>query len=344
MRLPAVVVFALIPVCLSQTLLQDSSPTTESLRGISVASPDVIWASGTHGTYLRTVDGGKTWTTSRVPGAERLDFRDVEAFSADEAYLLGAGPGDQSRIYKTTDAGKHWALQFTNTDPAGFYDCFAFWDEAHGIALGDPVDQRFELLTTDDGGTHWTPLPAVSRPLALPGEGAFAASGSCIAVQGAHNVWFASGGGAARVFRSSDNGKTWQSSETAIEHGVPSAGIFSIAFRDLRHGIIAGGDYQHPDQDGIHLATTDDGGATWKAVAIHPQFYFSAVKYLEAEGDRVIAVGASHGMELDLKRGTVVESLPLNLNALSVVRPGEAVAVGPQGRITRWLAKETGRP
>ena len=87
----------------------------------------LAWASGTHGTYLRTTDGGNTWQPAQVPGAEALDFRDVEAFSADLAYLLSAGPGDQSRIYKTTNAGKTWTLQFTNKNPKGFFDCMAFW-------------------------------------------------------------------------------------------------------------------------------------------------------------------------------------------------------------------------
>lgn len=326
-----------IPACaLAQALHPYSSPTGESLRGIRVVSDTVAWASGTHGTYLRTTDGGKTWTAAQVPGAEKLDFRDVEAFSADEAYLLSAGPGDQSRIYKTTDAGQHWTLQFTNRDAQGFYDCFAFWDERHGIALGDPVDQHFELLATDDGGAHWTQLPEVSRPLAQPGEGAFAASGSCIAVSGTGHAWFATGGGTARVFRSTDRGRTWQSAQTPIARPSSSAGIFSIAFRDAVHGVIAGGDYQHPDQDGPNLATSEDGGVTWRAVAIHPQFYFSAVTFLDKAGERVLAVGSSRALEVNLSRGSVVSSQPANLNAVSVAGSGKAIAVGAKGQIAAW--------
>ena len=182
----------LLPILLSlscgsvwaQTSSTLESHTTADLRGVSAVSPAVVWTSGTHGTYVRTTDGGKSWTPAQVLGAEALDFRDVEAFSADEAYLLAAGPGDKSRIYMTSDGGKHWSLQFTNSDPQGFYDCFAFWDRSHGIVIGDPVDGRFELLITDDGGAHWTVLPAASRPQALPREGAFAASGTCLVVRG----------------------------------------------------------------------------------------------------------------------------------------------------------------
>src|SRR5215831_15421596 len=150
--------------------------TKSDFRGLCVVSPDVAWVSGTKGTYARTTDRGKTWSVGNVPGAEKLDFRDVKAFGAATAYLLSAGPGDASRIYKTTDGGKSWAMQFKSTDPAAFFDAIAFWDEKNGIALGDPVGGRFQLLVTADGGANWKPPAARALPPALPGEGAFAAS------------------------------------------------------------------------------------------------------------------------------------------------------------------------
>ena len=145
--------FLFLTTALAAQTIQKSN-TTENLRGISVLANGIAWASGTHGSYLRTTDGGNSWQPAQVPGADALDFRDVEAFSADLAYLLSAGPAEQSRIYKTTDAGKTWALQFTNKNPNGFFDCMAFWDSDHGIAVGDPVADnsgtlRFELISTD---------------------------------------------------------------------------------------------------------------------------------------------------------------------------------------------------
>jgi photosystem II stability/assembly factor-like uncharacterized protein len=300
---------------------------------VSAASATIVWASGTHGTYLRTTDTGKTWLPAQVPGAEALDFRDVEAFGGDEAYLLAAGPGDQSRIYKTTDAGQHWSLQFTNTDPKGFYDCFAFWDHNHGIAVGDPVDGRFELLSTDDGGVHWISLPAASRPEALPREGAFAASGTCLATMGSRDVWFATGGPAARVFRSSNRGLSWTVADTPLAHGSDSSGIFSITFRDSKHGVIAGGDYQHPDADGPNLAATKDGGTTWRLLTVHPQFYFSAIGIFGRKDETYLAVGSTRLLAGDLHAGRARQPISESLNALSRLSPSRAVAVGPKGLI-----------
>ena len=321
----------------AQTVTPLDSHTAENLRGVSAVNATIIWASGTHGTYLRTTDAGKSWTTAQVPGAEKLDFRDVEAFSADEAYLLAAGPGNQSRIYKTTDAGQHWSLQFTNTDPQGFYDCFAFWDRNHGIAVGDPVDGRFELLTTDDGGVHWTQHPTRSRPQALPREGAFAASGTCIAVQGKANVWFATGGKVARVFRSSNAGKTWTVADTPMVHGPDSTGIFSIAFRDSMHGVIAGGDYKHPGQDSsANLAFSNDGGLTWNPSTLSPEAYGSAAAFAKAAsgGTAVLVVGTTGASYSDdIAKKSWQKTWDLNLNALSISPTGNTIAVGPNGLI-----------
>ena len=322
---------------LAQSFTVQNSNTRSDLRGVSAVSARVSWASGTHGTYLRTIDAGTTWTAATVPGAEALDFRDVEAFSAEEAYLLAAGPGEQSRIYKTTDGGSTWALQFTNHDPKGFYDCMAFWDRTHGIALGDPVDGQFELIATDDGGDHWNSLPSPYRPHALAIEGAFAASGTCITVQGDSNVWLATGGNAARVFRSSNRGNTWAAADAPILHDNASSGIFSISFNGPHHGVIGGGDYQHPEREGPNLAYTEDGGVTWRASMLHPQCYVSAVALDPQNGRRLLALGSTHvAYTDDVGNRTWKVYWEMNLNAVAYVAPGEALGVGPKGKVVRF--------
>jgi len=382
------------------------SHTQEGLRGVSAVSRQIGWASGTHGTYLRTTDAGVTWTPAQVPDAANLDFRAVVAFSADEAFLMSAGPGDQSRIYHTADAGQHWDLQFTNSNPKGFFDSMAFWDPKHGVVLGDPIPDekgqlKFELLVTEDGKT-WHEIPPQQLSPAIEGEGAFAASNSCIAIlrnqewksspsgpsaaswkSGAlaprqpaesdralapeapdPNIWFATGGKAARVFHSPDRGKTWEVVDTPILHGPDSAGIFSIAFRDAQHGVIAGGDYKRPNDDGPNVAFTDDGGKTWKLWPIHPQAYFSAVGYDKRVNEEAIRqkLAAEKAGKLDQKLrfgSTFPERLfiagpdfifdfhpPHNprrigpkrgqriaFNALSPFPEGGALAVGPKGSI-----------
>src|SRR5262245_15077108 len=191
------------------------SGTAARFRGVSAITRTMAWASGSGGTYARTTDGGATWKSGVVEGASKLDFRDVEGVDANTAFLLSIGPGEQSRIYKTTDGGSTWSLQFTNRNAKAFFDAFAVWDNRTGIAMSDPVDGRSVLIKTTDGGASWKELPGDKLPPTLDGEAAFAASGTCIAVQGKKNVWIGTGGGAtARVFRSPDGGDTWKVAET----------------------------------------------------------------------------------------------------------------------------------
>lgn len=307
--------------------------TTADFRGLCVVKANVAWVSGTNGTFARTTDGGRTWSVGTVSGAEKLDFRDVEAFGPDTAYLLSAGLGEDARIYKTTDGGKTWALQFKNADRDAFFDAIAFWNEKTGIALGDPVKGRFQLIHTDDGGTNWKRLEPETLPPALPNEGAFAASGTCLVTHGENHVWFVTGGAkVARVFRSNDRGRTWVINDTPIRAGIESAGIFSIAFRDRNHGLIVGGDYRKPNDGGATAAVTADGGKTWTLID-KPFPFRSCVAWA---ADRWVAVGTS-GSDVSRDDGAIWQPLDRgNYNSVAFTATGDGWAVGPKGRIAKF--------
>ena len=316
-----------------------ASGTTADFRGLSVVSSNVAWASGSQGTFARTTDGGATWHTGIVAGAAGLDFRDVDAIDEKTAYLLSIGKGELSRIYKTTDGGKRWTLQFTNNSAEAFFDAMAFWDRDNGLAMSDPVNGRFLIITTSDGGATWNQVPAANIPPAIAGEGGFAASGTCIAVQGKNNAWFGTGGSRARVFRSTDRGRTWMVATTPIISGVESAGIFSIAFKDASNGIVVGGDYKKPDQAIDSVARTTDGGRSWKLVGrAHPSGYRSCVAYVPGtQGRALVAVGTS-GSDYSVDGGATWASLDKsNYNSVGFAREGSAGwAVGPLGRIAKF--------
>ncbi len=266
---------------------------TGEFRGLAAVDARVAWAAGTDGTdglVVRTVDGGRHWQSVTPPGAAGLEFRDIEASDPWHAVALSIGEGDASRIYVTDDGGRHWNLAFRNTDPAAFYDCTAFYDLRHGLAMSDPVDGKFRILSTSDGGRHWRVLPSAGMPAAQPGEAGFAASGTCLVTAG-HTAYLASGGGAAsRVYRSDDGGLHWRYTETGIPSS-PSAGIFSLAFRDPRHGIAIGGDYLKPADAPHALAHTGDGGRSWPLTddAHAPGQYRSGSAW--RDGHTVLAVG-----------------------------------------------------
>ena len=270
-----------------------SSGVTVRLRGVSAVSERIAWASGAGNTILRTDDGGATWkklpNPSAVP-AERLDFRDVDAVSATTAYALSIGAGTLSRIYKTTDAGLTWTMQFANADADAFFDAMAFWDADHGIAVSDSVKGAFVIITTEDGGKSWNRVPADRLPAALENEGAFAASGTNVTVFGTTHAWFGTGAAArARVLHTPDRGRTWSIAETPVRAGQTS-GIYSIAFRDAMNGVIVGGDYSKETEAIDNAAVTTDGGKTWTLVKGLTGFR-SVVAYVPGQETTMLAVG-----------------------------------------------------
>src|SRR4051794_1747242 len=275
---------------------------TARLRGLTAVNERVAWASGSQGTVLRTLDRGATWQQVGPPGTSNLQFRDNQAFDADHAVILSIGNGSDSRIYVTSDGGATWELAFVNADPDAFYDCMTFFDRKRGLALSDPPPGggKFRILATDDGGHSWHLVDPAGMPPALLGEAGFAASGQCITSK-AHTAWFGTGGGTvARVFRSDDRGKTWTVSATPIRSG-PTAGIFSLAFRDEHHGLAVGGDFTAPLASPDNFAETSDSGRSWRLVPAAPPEYRSGSTWIH--GQTAIAVGPT-GSDVSQNGGT----------------------------------------
>jgi photosystem II stability/assembly factor-like uncharacterized protein len=316
------------------------SGTNAEFRGLVATSASVVWASGTHGRVARTTDGGATWSVDSVPGASGLDFRAIAPRSDRLAWVSSAGPAEQgqAQIFRTTD-GANWVKQFNTSQAGVFLDAIAFWDDRHGIALSDPVGGKLFILATDDGGATWTQVPTDAAPPALSGEGAFAASGTCLIVQGSSNAWIGTGGAErARVFRSTDRGRTWQVADTPLHAGNAASGIFSLAFSDARHGVAVGGEYTKPKVEFDNVAVTDDGGATWRrARGPLPRGFMSAVAFVPASrGRQLVAVGLGGTARSDDAGETwaMVDTVPYN--SITFAPNGDGWAAGPRGRIAKW--------
>jgi photosystem II stability/assembly factor-like uncharacterized protein len=317
-----------------------TSGTNAEFRGLSVVDARTVWASGTRGRVIHTTDGGATWRLDTLEGAGALDLRDVHAATAARVWAMSAGPAEQgqARIFSTSD-GARWRTVFQTADSGVFLDALKFWDDRHGIALSDPVRGALFVLVTDDGGATWTRVPPAGTPPMLPGEGAFAASGTCLAVYGAGDAWIATGGAArARVFRSTDRGRTWRVTDTPVHAGIAAAGIFSVAFVDATHGVVVGGDYTKPRQPSDNVALSDDGGATWRlAKGPLPAGYMSAVAFVPRTGGRtLVAVGLAGTARSDDggESWRMIDSLAYNSVAFATRDVGWAV--GPRGRVAVW--------
>lgn len=315
-------------------ITQQNSGTSVRLQAVSAVSDLVAWASGTGGTYTRTVDGGATWRAGVVPGADSLEFRDIHAFDADRAVLLAAGPGSKSRLYHTSDGGVHWTLAWTNPDPKGFFDCIDFRGLA-GVLVGDAVTGRFPLFKTTDGGRTWAPYapPGAADLAAAEGEGAFAASGTCVVLQPDQSVWVGTAK-AGRIIRfGTDKAEAF---EPPMLRGRESAGISSLAFRDARTGMAGGGDYTRPAESTDNIAVTTDGGRTWVAGSRPP--FTGAVfglAYVMSRPATVVAIGMK-GAAWSADNGKTWVTLDGNdYWGIGFGRAGVGWISGPKGRIAK---------
>ena len=273
------------------TVTIQTSGTGNRLISVSPVDERVVWASGAGGTYVVTTDGGQSWRAGVVPGADSLEFRDVEGVSDQVAYLLSIGPGESSRIYHTPDGGRTWSLQFQNHDPKAFYDCFDFWTPDRGITFSDASAGRFPAIRMTDGKS-WQ---AIGRrlPAAQAGEGAFASSGTCVATQGQGNAWVGTGAaGKARVLRTTDGGDSWTSHGVPIRQGTPTSGVASVAFRDAVHGMLGGGDVADNLTHQKNAARSSDGGRSWSLTTPAPfTGAVFAVSYVPGRQLTVVATG-----------------------------------------------------
>ena len=314
-----------------------NSGTAASFRGLTAVSETIAWASGNNGTFTRTIDGGKTWQTETIPGAASLDFRDIQAFDEKTAIVISAGR--PAKIFKTTNGGKNWVEKYSNDCEGVFFNSMAFWDAENGIAVGDPIDGYFTIITTIDSGETWNQLASENIPPALPGEANFAASGTCIAVQGKDRAWFGTGGSVSRVFYSIDRGRSWNVSDTPVISGNASMGIFSLTFFDEKNGIVVGGDYRNPNEKARNAAITEDGGITWTLVdeGVQPYGYRSCVAYLpNTTGRKLLAVGIT-GTDVSFDSGHTWANIDtVGYHSIGFASSEAAGwAVGAEGRIAK---------
>jgi photosystem II stability/assembly factor-like uncharacterized protein len=326
---------------LATTVWQMQEPgTTASLRGIHSVDGKVAWASGTGGTVLKTTDGGVHWQTCAVPDAATdgatLDFRGVQAWDADTAIVMASGPGEKSRLYKTTDGCKTWRMLFKNPDKDGFWDAVSVADQDSIMILGDPVGSEFYISSSADGGKTWSreQYPGLRSK---EKEGAFAASNSALLVDWVDDyVAFGTGSPfGARLFHGCDSCKTgtmWSATIVSSFSKGTASGIFSLNFRDWKRWAAVGGDYTKPNASTGTAAWSADSGGTWTASAIPPHGYRSSVQWSEAL--RAWITVGTNGSDISRDDGKTWQPLDDgDWNALSL-----PFVVGPKGRIARLNA------
>lgn len=305
----------------------------KSIRGMSVVSEKLVWVSGTGGMVGKSTNGGQHWQWVRVPGCDSCDWRDIEAFSDREALVINAG--EPAHIFRTADGGATWERVYFNDTKGIFFDGMDFRTPKEGWAIGDPLEGKFTILYTRDGGRHWA--PATHAPAAYKGEAIFAASGTSLrSLPGAIDC-FVTGGDTARFLKY--QGQQWTSFPLPVIQGSASMGAFSLAFLDARQGVAVGGDYRNDTLRRQNCVLTTDGGRTWTYPLVPPAGFRSGLSWA---GPRLLVATGTSGTDISTDGGLHWRLISKEgFHVVQSTRNGKAIYLaGSEGRIARLLAIE----
>ena len=311
-----------------------TSPGDTSWIGLAVIDGQVAWAGSLDSRLVKTLDGGRSWQDVTPPGAVGVvpGFHDIAAFDANHAVAMRAGSGAASQIYRTENGGRTWRLTFQGPpDDQFFLDAMAFNGKQHGLAFSDPVDGKFVVLSTSDGGRSWTQLSSDGMPAALPMEYGIA-SGTSMTIEG-NDAWFGTASAAARVFHSRDGGHTWDVRTTPISHIAGNgAGVISLDFRTAKLGLAVGGDLEDPDDNAVVAAFSVFGGP-WTASLSQPPGLHTGVAWLPFASFAAVAVGSS-GSDISYDAGLHWTHFDDGtFGTIACAHDGSCWAVGDNGRV-----------
>jgi photosystem II stability/assembly factor-like uncharacterized protein len=280
----------------AQTIRLIAEKKGVSFRGLSAVSDKIIWVSGSSGTIGKSIDAGKTWEWIQVRGYETKEFRDIEALDEHSAIVMAVG--EPAVILKTENDGRKWKAVYTNSTPGMFLDAMEFWNDESGIVIGDPVNGRFFVARTFDGGNNWRALSQDKLPVADSGEACFAASGTNVRALTRGEACFISGGLKSRFFFKN------MPIDLPLLSGKQTQGANSVAVwyknRKVPRVVVVGGDFEHPKLDSGNCAISNDGGKTWIVPQMSPNGYRSCVEFISQ--DRVITCGIT-GVDVSNDRG-----------------------------------------
>jgi photosystem II stability/assembly factor-like uncharacterized protein len=300
---------------------------TVSLRGLSVVSDQVIWVSGSDGTVGLSVDGGQSWKWTRVPGYELSDFRDIEAFSDQEAIIMGVT--EPAVLMRTTDGGDKWTLVYKDTAKSAFWDAMDFSGQK-GVLIGDPEKGKIFFASSSDSGRTWDKPMSPGLDGLDAGETFFAASGSNICYVSASQWALVSGGKKSCLYYAGNRYPLW------LIQGGETTGANAIAVNPVNPNLafVVGGDFSHDTLSQGNSIRIRFNPFSQEFPKSPPRGYRSCVEYLDES--RMICCGA-RGVDVSKDGGMNWQNISdKSFHVCRKAKSGQAIFLaGAKGSVAR---------
>jgi photosystem II stability/assembly factor-like uncharacterized protein len=301
--------FGLISPVNSQEWQLLDFPSSESITGIFMVTPDTGFIVTAEGNFGLTGDGGKKWLRSN--SLEGIRLESLCFIDSKTGWICG----HKGKIYNTIDGGHTWTSQSWQDTLSTFFD-IQMINKDTGIVVGIIADTIKSLnsiaIRTTDGGKTWKPM----EPMGL------AYSEACFE-KTTGTLYFMSMG---QMNSSIDGGRKWNSIGTLEGSPARTFSIFQKA------GIMAG-------PKGV-CGYSVDGGKVWynNKRGENEHFFASALS-----DSKTGFIGGLNGLILSTKDGGRTwqyETLPKSFTVLDIyANNSEVYAVGSDGSIIRKKLK-----
>ena len=345
MTLPGYILITALSFTQTDTLssdkyeLLDVLDVKSSVRALEIDGDSTIAFAGSGGLLGVSLDAGQTWDTTRITyNDEVLNFRSCAIIDGSVIFATIESPGIifKSSLRNLRDA----KVKYFNDHEGMFLDAIAVSDDGLAVCMGDPVDDCFTILISEDSGEHWARVPCSNLPELINGEAAFAASNGNISISG-NQIRIATGGVSSRVFRSDDRGKTWKVSSTPLLQGSQMTGAFAVAFTPDNSGILVGGNWQDKQNNNGNIATSIDAGVTWKLTAEGTGPGYRSAVTIHPTNPNIYVITGTEGLDISYDRGATW--LPITSSSLYTARynsTGTAIWLAGNGKITKLTLNE----
>lgn len=325
-----------------------------TLVDVTFLSNDIGFAVGKGGAFLKTTNGGATWTAYHT--GFPYFFREIIFLDSNLGFLAGnLFEENEGRLLKTTDGGATWQEVFSIS--GNMFFTVYFYNENVGY-----IGSFGDYYKTTDGGANWVKYSAINSQIrsfhfkdlnngflaaalnGTPAGGYKTTDGgatwtefepeTCEQIRFIdNNTGYLVLSNTSTLKKTTDGGQTW----TQTGHTQMSGGLWKISFVDAMNGIVMGNSTGQ-------ISRTTDGGATWTQVQNQTDYTMHGIGH-KPNGE-YFAVGQSGRIRKSVNNGATWTQVTMGvlhhrLNDVCFLNDSTLIGVGDAGLLVKSIDRGT---